>query len=247
MDDSRWHASRRAVLRCAGRVGVAAAGGAPVVASRRGAADHFESVAGVSRSFDETLLDDVRPLLDVRDTDGVPKLYGFVARKDGERTTACVYFAEWTRQQGVSTADSHLGDHEPLYVFADEEGDPTAEEVVYSGYHWLAASVDDPATDGDGHPTFGVVAPWHHYVHAPNLDAADGSLLDVRHLSDDLFAGWLDQGFEDDLEPGAVLDPWTMRRRAWWWRDTVGGVSLKAWWQLLRFRAGRDGADQTDL
>lgn len=240
--------TRRGVLRGLVAAGGVAAGGmtVAVVGSTPSRADHFASVSGVTREFDEGLLDQTRPMLDVTDTDGVPDLYGFVATRDDEPTTACVFWAEWAVQQGVSTADSHFGDHEPLYVFVDEAGGLAVEEVVYSGYHWLAASERSPPVTDRQHVPFAVIPPWHHYAMAPSLDLSTGSLLDVRHLSDALFRRWLDGGLEDDLAPGVVLDPWRMRDRSSWWRDTAG-VPLSEWWQRLRLGLGRDGADRTDL
>lgn len=237
--------TRRGFLRIAGATAGAATGGS--VLAGPAVADHFDEGTDVTRTFDEPLLDAVRPLFDLRATEGTPDLVGFAARTDGEDLTACVFWLEWMVQDGLTTADSHLGDHEPIYVFVDEAGGPTVEEVVYSGYHWLAASTPAPPTDADGHPQFRVVNTYHHYALAPDLSRDVASLLDVQHLDDDLFRDWLDEGLEDDLEPGAVRDPWVMRQRESWWRNNSLGFSATAWLQRVKLLTGQDNARATDL
>lgn len=194
------------------------------------AASHFDTQPEhVTIEFDRPTLERYRPMLNVTALEQLPTLWGWVARSPDHDTDVCVFWAEYGTQEGVTSFDSHWGDHEPCYVVVD---DATGEvrEVIPSVYHWLAGHFPSPPTDGD-HPKLRVINPWHQYIPDPSADR----LFDVHDFTT-VFQAWLDNGLEEDLEPGVVVDPWLMRDRGHWWADFIGSFSPTA--SLLRaFRA----------
>lgn len=238
MHDPR--ATRRDVLR-AGAGTVATVAGLGTLAGPA-AADHTtRQPAHVTLTYDEARLNRYRPRLVVSDLAVLPNgLYGWVAQSPEYDTDVMVYWAEYPNQEGVTDYDSHVGDHEPVYVVVDEAGD--VQEVVYSEWHWLAARDRTPALDGD-HPLLHVVERHHQY----EPTTRQGSLFDIRDLTA-YFQPWLDNGLEGSLEPGTVVDPWRMvgtGARPHWWRDSFQfgpfNVSLKAEQVRLARRLGWNG------
>lgn len=205
---------------------IAAAGAASlgsVAVVDRARADHAgEQPSHVSITFDQTTLDRYRPRLDLpaASREKLLGLYGWLATSSEFDTDICVYWCEYSHQAGVTSYDSHWGDHEPVYVEVDADtGD--VQQVIASVYHWTAGR-GLPALDGD-HPLLRVIDPWHHYTAADTT----GDLLAVKDLTA-VFGDWLANGLELDLEPGTVYNPWTMTRRGHWWRDDLFGVSFTA-------------------
>lgn len=234
-------ATRRQYLKV---LGAGAAGGAALPAvSGLAAADHGEQQPShVTLEYDQAFLETYRPMLVLRELDVKPlALYSWKATSPEYDTAVGVYWAEYTHQEGVSEYDSHFGDHEPVYVFVDEQsGD--VEEVVYSGYHWLAARTRTPDLYAETHPKLHVVSPWHHYF----TTTEQGTLVETGDLTSE-FQAWLDNGLEDDLAPGTVVNPWRMRTRSDWWRDDVAGISFNAIYVNVALKIGLHEADRTDL
>lgn len=252
--------TRRQFCATAGATAVALSVGTGTVA----ADDHgSHKPTDATLTFDEAWLRQYRPLLKIDQLDIQPTAqYGFRATHPGESTDVAVFFTFYVTQRGTTAEDSHYLDREPFYVFVDSEtGDIV--EVVYSAYHWLAGKETDPPlyTDGDGndHPVARVVGPWNHYYLEPGLWAFEDPewvpLKDLHDVhaphEDDGSTAWLDNGWDENLRYGAVVDPWTMQDADDWWQD--GFAVSESAFKRLRLRLsslpGVDprGADQTDL
>jgi len=221
--------TRRAFIRRTGAglaVGTAALG-----MTGSAAASHLENVPEhVTIEYSEDLLNRYRPRL-VFPTEARDKLiglYGWVARSNGYDTDALVYWCKYTHQEGwAASLDSHWGDHEPLCIEVDSQ---TGEVVRLraSVYHWLKGEVTGesiPMYD-DTHPMLRVIAPWHQYT-APQ-PADSGAFVDVRDLTD---AGqgldaWLANGLEESLYQGSCTEPWVMRSRPSWWRNSQVALGI---------------------
>ena len=113
-----------------------------------------------------------------------------------------------------------------------ETGD--VEKVIASVYHWMRGVAPAGAISlyQDTHPHLEVIHPWHHYTG----DSSDspGEFVDVADLSK-VYDSRLDNGLEDDLQPGTVVNPWLMEGRGYWWRDDVGNYSTNAiYLEILR-------------
>lgn len=216
---------RRDFLR---QTGLAASGlGTVAVATQPAAAQtlsEYRPPEHVTISFDEARLKTYRPWLDLSALEIEPYgLFGQVASSPEYDYDVMVYAARYVMQQGVSPLapplnDSHFGDTEWFYVFVDEAGDVA--EVVYTAYHWVAKRVVGdgiPLYDGT-HPIAHVVRPWHHYVLAGDIT---GELVRLRDMTNRQqgFEDWLESGMMENLRPGTVRDPATMRWADSWWRD----------------------------
>jgi hypothetical protein len=222
--------TRREVL----RVGPAVAAGVGVIGSSgTAAAEHLdEQDAATTIAFEEDVLLRYRPLLRINHLDVEPDaLYGWVARSGDHDTAVAVYWCEYPRQEGVSPfggylSDSHWGDHEPCYVAFDPATNEV-EEVVASVYHWMQGRYPRDALEyyQDTRPKLAPVNPWHQY--RPTSTA--GQDVELRDLQGE-FEEWLDNGLEEDLEPGTVVDPWRMlgvNGREHWWRASLVSVDAQ--------------------
>jgi hypothetical protein len=200
----------------------------------------------VTLSYPDSELETYRPYLvtrhlNVRPTD----LRAWKATSAEQDTSVYCYWANYVTQTGFTSADSHVDDREPVYVFVDQSG--SVERVVVDGYHYLAAEYPDPPTTGDTHPTLHVNAPYHFY-YATN-EIGDGS-VPIRDMHD-RYEGWVDNGWQVHKE--SVVRPWNILSRRHWWADGLGGVAYNAtYWSLLLDigqTVGLDlgGAQQADL
>lgn len=196
------------------------------------AADHRSNQPEhVTLRFDQATLERYQPLLELTDDDRSRLIgqYAWTATSPEYDTDCHVYWASYTHQSGVSSYDSHYGDHEPAYVFTDSETGNVV-EVAASVYHWLRGRAPAGALtfENETNVVLRVIDPWHQYT-APSPDAAPyrPQLNDLRESFDD----WLANGLEESLEPGTVVNPWRMQGasgRGHWWRDTIGGFSYDA-------------------
>ena len=238
---------RRAFLRGTGAAAVAT-GGVAIATGPAAAAHDTAKPEHVTLSFDETTLERYRPRLVTRHLDVSPsKQYAWLATSPEHDTDAYTYWTWYVTQEGLTDRDSHYLDREPVYVFVDAETDEIS-EVVYSGYHWLAARTRSPTTDVDDHPLFQVAERYHHYYRTGD---DTGELVDLADM-DAVFDEWIDNGWEEDLEPGAAQYPWLLASvdsgasRAHWWRENSLGFSWTAQWMRLWKRLGLRGADEAD-
>jgi hypothetical protein len=232
--------TRRGFLATVGAAAGASAGGVVGFASTAAALPRGEyQPEHVSITFDETILERYQPRL-VFEEDAKDKLiglYGLLATSPEYDTNAAVYWASYTHQEGVSDLDSHRGDHEPIYVFYTDTGE--IREVAYSAYHWIKAERYSIETE---RPRFDVVDPWHHYI----ATTEKGELVGVSDLTAE-FEAWLSNGLDESLEPGSVVNPWSMRSRRDWWRRGTFGLSFARQYANLRYWFGFDAAGRVDL
>lgn len=221
----------------------------------RAVASHPDAVPEhVSLEFDKAILEAYRPRLQTANLSVKPNaLYAWSAYSAEYDLDWHVYWASYSHQEGVSGIDSHYGDHEPCYVGVDSESGEV-EQIIYSGYHWLAARAPRSAITFDGqHPCLDVIEPWHQYALASE---AEGQLVAVKDLGaaiDDAdsdqtaFEAWLANGLEEDLDVGSVVNPQTMTRRPdWWATGTAGLPSLNNIYVRALLAAGFRGADASD-
>lgn len=193
-----------------------------------------------------------------------PTLYGWKATsRDGDvETDVAVFACEYAVQKDIISLTSHAGDHEWIYVFVDSaSGEVT--EVSYCAYHWLRGYLQDPAvdgTDGGDHPPFTVAPTYHNYAPLSGNAADNTVLLDVEPLGDystrsGALYQWLANGMAEDMEPGAVHDPWQLDSDgpldAWWARNGSGSINraiVDAWAFVgFGFGLGIRGSQNADL
>jgi len=196
----------------------------------------------VERSYDEQLLEKYQPMLDLSATDETPTITGYVSRSAEHDTTTLNYWAMYSHQDGLSVADSHLGDSEPIVLEVDEE----AEEIIsiyYDGYHWFVARSSSPpahTTEEGMHPTLWVQGDYHFYAQT----AETGDLLGVTEWTDAEIQGKLDNGWPIDIRTLTV--PWSLSAKADWWGDEIGGGAVGRLLQRAYLAAGLQGADDAD-
>jgi hypothetical protein len=211
---------------------------------------------------DTEFLKRYRPSLDLAAVpfDNRPTLYGWKATSREHDTDVAVYACEYAVQKDYLTLTSHAGDHEWIYVFVDSETGEVS-EVSYAAYHWLRGYLLNPSvdgTDGGNHPTFAVAKTYHNYLPMPS--STSGVLLDVKGLGDvssrsGPFYQWLQNGMGEDLEPGAVHDPWQLDSNgpldAWWAREGSGSLNryIVDGWAFVSFAVGIGirGGEDADL
>lgn len=206
---------------------------------------------GVTIEYDEPWLETHQPLL-VTDHETRRRINGLYACRVGgdayEYDVAC-YWLQATHQDGLAffdlvfRPDSHLGDHEPVYVYVDDDG--TVDRVVYSTYHHFAGEVTPDSarfqavrTSDETHVTLRVIPEWHNY--SADTDR-DGSFLELRDWVSSRDS-WLDNEFYERTADEAVEDPETMLRRDSWWDESTTDYragELFAW-------IGLRGAEQAD-
>lgn len=216
---------RRTFLARVGTVGLAGAVSAwpSAVGVARGAA-YAEQPAAVTITYERDRLEQFRPLLITEALDPTrqtPELYSWIARRENRDVAVYEYWAWYpTGQDGLTDADSHRPDREPIYVGVDETTDDV-QWVTYDAYHYFAFTDYDPRRYAVAHPQLYVIAPWHPY-RRPRPDTADdaGQFLALADLHD-RYEEWLSEGWEVSRE--MVLDPWRIHKRGHWWSDGVQG------------------------
>lgn len=234
----------------------ASAAGTIILASGSATASHAESQPDhVTITADDTaFLRSYRPYLDLSNVpySNRPTLYGWKATSNEHETDVAVYVAKYAVQRDVLQLTSHVGDHEWVYVFVNDDG--TIDQVAYTAYHWLRGYVTTPSTfvDDDGpHARLEVAPTYHNYL---PTESDSGVLLDVEPLGrpDDQsgpFYRWLDNGMEKDLAQGSVHNPWLLDSdgplSSWWSKEGTSQINIyivSAW-----AFAGIAGADNADL
>ncbi|WP_153952742.1 hypothetical protein [Halosegnis longus] len=234
--------TRRAVLTATG-----SALAATTLATGTVAADHFEEIPEhVTIGYDQPWLERYQPLLamDSETRSRFLGLYGWRASSpEFEYDWAC-YWASYTHQTGLTDLDSHRGDHEPLYVAVDEQGN--VDRVCYTAYHWLKAESRMPTLDGTN-PVMLVNNPYHHYLMAPT-PTTPAERFDVEDLVPEM-PDWLDNGLEESLDTSVgVARPETILAEPDWWATGSFGLgSLDALYARTRLTLGLDGAAASDL
>jgi hypothetical protein len=235
--------TRRDVLK-AGAAAVASAVAVGGVSSSVAAADR-SAPESVTVSFDESRIREYMPSLVLEGVDPLPLAFHALHAESSNSGLNAVYgFTRYPYQSGVTSADSHLGDHEPLIVWYDATtGD--VERVDYSAYHWFRGTASAAqlafATDERRRPVFRVDPNYHHYY------TYQGDIPGERIQLENLLKSWprwRDNGLDDALALSQPFDPYAMLSRPTWWRDTAGN-SYDKFVKALYFDLGISGARET--
>lgn len=226
--------SRRAFLRT---LGAGVAGG---LLSGTAIATHSEQQPDhVTIAYEPDILQKYQPLLDISQSsrEKLLGLYGWTARSPEYDTAVCVFWCSYTHQEAAFWAPipstAHYGDHEPIQVeFNPDTGE--VERVRASIYHWIKGeATGSSATLSGTNPLLKVIDPYHHYTAQP--DEKLTSQYDVKDLTQ-VFDGWLDNGLEEDLVPGACYNPWIMRSEPDFWAPGQFGLPSTEQIQARAFR-----------
>lgn len=244
--------SRRAFVRATGTAAVTATGAAAL--SRPAAAAEYEPRDDVTYGFDDAddaaLLERWQPELVMSHLGVRPSgTHAMVCRGEWHGTVCLQYWQVYPVQEGVTSADSHLGDHEPIYVFLrpDGSGGYELEEVVYSAYHWFAGRRTNPPRVADEvRPKGYVWEPHHqHSFERPEIAKYPGErpdLVDFRET----YPRWLDNGARGVIADGVVYDPWVMKgldgRPSWWDKTGLNLVDKYLYQFYLMLGFGQAGA-----
>lgn len=197
----------------------------------------------VSIAFDEQYLHEHQPMLrmSARAREEHKGLYGYVATSSEQDTDALCYWNQFTHQDGLPSvrADTHLGDHEPIYVFVNSKTGEV-EEVVYSDYHWFTGSesINSPSdqlatarTQDPTHPVLSVSAKWHNYQYAAGETGAFVELRSWPAVRDT----WVQNGFYESADVSAIENPWEIRDLdSWWQRDSFDHRVAGVWARVGR-------------
>lgn len=242
--DDTGRTTRRGLIKGLGSAAAASATGVVGVAM----ASHLRDIPDkVTISDDPSLIKPYRPRFVLEDVEPDPIAYYGLHAEHEDRDLAAVYgFVTYPFQDGRTEADSHLGDHEPIIVFYEQETGDIA-RVHYTPYHWFntAAVPETIQFTSDGSPMFRVHPRYHHYqLYAGEASGRD---LELRSLADAI-DGWLANGMNSELALSQPYDPWDMFGRESFWRHTFGNY-LEAWGSALWFNLGFAGAagDDSDV
>ena len=242
--------SRRSVIRGLG-AGVAGVGVAAIASNEVAASTGRESPQYVTVEFDEAAIRRYQPQLVLEGVEPEPLAFHALHATSQESTLNAVYgFTQYPYQGGVTSADSHLGDHEPIIVFYDDStGDVV--RVDYAAYHWFrgsaAAETLQYADADQRRPMFRVDSRYHHYyVYSGGFP---GTRLEVEDLTESLDS-WLANGLDDSLATSQPYDPYRMLGRESWWMHSAGNwidASLKALWFNLGVSDARETSDLQEV
>lgn len=200
----------------------AAVAGGSVVTTSLASARYDNQPEFVDLTFDRDRLERYQPLLDLSDVDIRPTItYAWVAESSEQDTDMLVYWVFYPEQEGVTEADSHYPDREPIYLEVAQDG--SIEAVHYDEIHWSARTVYEPRAD-DTHVSLRVVAPWHPYKLQP--DTSEGVLEPGIESLHDRYSGWLSNGWP--VATRTVVNPWTLPTRGHWWDGGLDGIALEA-------------------
>jgi hypothetical protein len=211
--------SRRQFLRACG------ATAATIATAGVAAADHREPYEEqpeyVDLVYDEGYLREYQPYVVTRHQDVEPsKQYGWVATNTERGTDMLCYWNYYVTQYGITPLDSHESDREPIYVEVDSEtGD--VEAVHVDGYHYLLKSYPTSAIElkNDRHPLLYSVDKWH-FFRATSEEGEQMTLTDMHEK----YGPWLDNDWK--VHRKSVVDPWGVKPRGHWWKDSAAGVSV---------------------
>ncbi len=195
----------------------------------------------VSLSFDRGRLRQYRPLLDTTSVEAPindPPVYAWVAESDLRDTDVLCYWAWYLYQDGLTEADSHVPDREPVYVFVADDG--AVDRVVYDGWHYLAATDRSPRLLDETHPWLFVVGPWQPYRRPTVNETTDTAQFPEVRSFKDQYRAWKDAGWA--VDPVAALNPWTIEQKGNWWGQDLGAQfgRLRARASLAAAQAGLD-------
>lgn len=209
---------------------------------------------GTTIEFDERYLWKYQPMLRMEPStrEHHKGMYGYVARNEDRETDALCFWSQLTHQDGLPMADSdsHLGDHEPIYVFVNSD-DGSVEEVVYSTFHWYSGSksITDPSeqlqTSRASDPTHAVLSvseKWHNYSFKPD---ADGALVELKSWPE-VRDTWVRNEFYSPANINVIEDPWQIRDNDGWWEEDSLNAQIAGVYARIGDIIGWYGADEAD-
>lgn len=199
----------------------------------------------VTLSYDDALIAEYQPQFVLDGVDPRPLAFHALHAESSESTLNAVYgFTRYPFQEGLTSADSHWLDHEPVIVWYDQaSGD--VEQVDYAAYHWFRGSLRPGAlqfADEAQHRPILRVDPRYHHYYAYTGELA-GERIERRNLIESIDS-WLSNGMESELALSQPFDPYAMLGRESWWRHTTDN-RLEAWGKALWFNLGLSGARDT--
>jgi hypothetical protein len=231
--------------------GAAGVGFAAISSGEVAASGGRESPQYVTVEYDEAIIKQYQPQLVLEGVEPEPIAFHALHATSSESTLNAVYgFTKYPYQEGVTSADSHLGDHEPIIVWYDDStGDVV--QVDYAADHWFRGSVAPEtlqyADEDQRRPMFRVDPRYHHYyVYSGGFP---GTQLPVEDLTASLDS-WLANGLEESLATSQPYDPYRMLGRESWWKHTTGNwidASLKALWFNLGLSDARETSDLQEV
>lgn len=174
--------------------------------------------------FDEAKLRKYQPKLVMsRDTRRMHKgMYGYVAKSSERDTDVYCYWNQLTHQDGLPFVgqDSHLGDHEPIFVYVNSSTGEL-DRIIYSAGHWYAGEVlaenavlTQSRASTETHASFAVDESHHHHSYTTE----DGAFVSLNSWPA-VRGAWQDNEFYEPVQPEAVENPWSMLDRPHWWED----------------------------
>lgn len=204
--------------------------------------------------FDEQYLYEYQPLLRMEPStrEEHKGMYGYVARSDDHETDALCFWTQLTHQDGLPgvSSDTHLGDHEPIYVFVNSETG-VVDEIVYSAYHWFTGSqsITNPSEElqtaraGEPtHPVLSVSEQWHNYSYETDVDGAFVELKSWPEVRDT----WLRNEFYAPADVDVIEDPWQIRDSDGWWQPGTVDSWVAGAYSRVGSLLGLYGADEAD-
>lgn len=189
--------------------------------------------------YDKAKLEEYQPLL-VMDSETRTRykaMFGYIAESTEYEYDVYCYWSQLTHQDGLPMvdADSHLGDHEPVYVFVEKDTGDVA-EIRYSAGHWHAAVLPSEEADlvqartsSGTHVRLKVHSKYSHHSYAPN---SDGVFVDIRSwlsYRDE----WIDNGFYEAASEEAVENPARMRSRDTWFDEGTRDAFIASFWRQM--------------
>lgn len=218
-------------------------------AQQTAAVDYGAVPDDVELTFDEQWLERYQPAL-VLSTEARRRstgLFAYRASSEDSDTEVAAYWHRLTHQDGLPLigSDGHLYDHEPAYVFVE---DGAVEEVVFTGYHHFASSIDGSRLHDHlvahreseaTHAVLEVVDPWHHYdaVRSSEVSEAERSFLSLEDWTA-AESSWRANDIWESTADEAVYNPFTMRDRDSWWDEDTFDYRMASLWRRLDRRLG---------
>lgn len=186
----------------------------------------------VTCEYNESTLEDYQPKLTINHLDIQPTtVYAEYCSSPEHDTDVAMYWAYYPVQEGISSADSHRLDREPIYVFINEDtGD--VDKVVYTGYHYIKATNVNPDIVDTKNTTFEVAKPHHHYTDI-GVDAYGEypSLSDFSTVHD----YWYKNGWE--ANPTVTANPYEIQyTTSWWSNDSYLNITASEWYWEMKFK-----------
>lgn len=240
-------ASRRPAL----KAGAAVATAPIALASSSAAAVERSAPDGVEITYNESVIKKYQPSLVLQDVEPDPlAFHALHATADDSSLNAVYGFVQYPYQSGVSSQDSHLGDHEPIITWYDPADEETV-RVDFAAYHWFRSHVSEAAietvSDARERPVMRVDPTYHHY-YQPEPGVV-GERLEVADLTESI-DDWLDAGLESELAISQPYDPWQMLSRESWWRHTTRNwldALAKATWYNVGLSGARGTAEPEEV